>query len=97
MGNILLHGFGEPVLLLIGGVPFLLGLHWSLLSECGERDLATAIFDARPPCARLPYAEFTGVTFQRFDDQPAVLFAQVVFVRLLPIVVLGIPTVVACT
>ena len=41
--------------------------------------------------------EFTGVTFQRFDDQPAVLFAQVVFVRLLPIVVLGIPTVVACT
>ena len=54
------------------GSRFLLGLHWSLLSECGERDLATAIFDARPPCARLPYAEFTGVTFQRFDDQPAV-------------------------
>ena len=56
----------QTFFLLVGRIPCLLGLNGCKLSQCGERDLAAAVFDALAPNMGEPYVLLARIAFQRF-------------------------------
>ena len=83
----------QTIFLLVGRIPCLLGLSGCKLPQCGERDLAAAVFDALAPNMGEPYVLPARIAFQRFVGFRTILFTEVVGEDLHPI--RTIPTIVS--